>query len=118
MFANGQNPEAAKEFIKFFMSDTEDYNTIIEALGGMWQPSLNGLDDTDFWKDPLNAGWLANSKQVVRNFYPAPADDKANAAFANQLCVKAVQKIVVGGLDAQTALNELEAEFKAIYGEN
>ena len=115
IFKNGQNPDAAKEFVKFFLADTEEYNTIIEAMGGMWQPTLNGLDDTDFWRDPLNAGWLANSKQVVRNFHPAPADAKANAAFANQLCVKAVQKIVIDNMDPQKALDELEADFKAIY---
>ena len=115
IFQNGQNPEAAKEFVKFFMADTDEYNTIIEAMGGMWQPVINGVDDTDFWKNPENAGWLANSKQLVRTFYPAPPDDKANTAFANQLCVKAVQKIVIDNMDPQKALDELEAEFKAIY---
>ena len=35
---------------------------MIEAMGAMWQPVVNGVDDTDFWKDPVNAGWLANSK--------------------------------------------------------
>ncbi len=115
IFKTGKNPDAAKEFVKYFLSDTQEYNTIIEAMGGMWQPVLNGLDDTDFWKDPLNAGWLANSKQVVRNFYPAPADAKANTAFASQLCVKAVQKIVIDNMDPQKALDELEADFKAVY---
>ena len=115
IFKTGKNPDAAKEFVKYFLSDTQEYNTIIEAMGGMWQPVLNGLDDTDFWKDPLNAGWLANSKQVVRNFHPAPADAKANTAFASQLCVKAVQKIVIDNMDPQKALDELEADFKAVY---
>ena len=115
IFKNGQNPDAAKEFIKFFFEDLEHYNTMIEGMGGMWQPVINGMDDTDFWKDPINAGWMANSKNVVRNFHPAPADEKANLTFANQLCVKAVQNIVVNDMDPQTALDQLEKDFKEIY---
>ena len=49
---------------------------MIEAMGAMWQPVVNGVDDTDFWKDPVNAGWLANSKNTYKTYYPAPSDEK------------------------------------------
>ena len=79
------------------------------------KPVVNGVDDTDFWKDPVNAGWLANSKNTYKTYYPAPSDERATVSFTNQLCVKAVQEIVVNKADPQEALDHLEAEFNKIY---
>lgn len=115
VFKTGKNEQAAKDFVSFYFADTEYYNTMIEAMGGMWQPVITGMDDTDFWKDALNAGWMENSQNIVRNFHPAPADEYANLTFSNQCCVKAVQKIVVDNMDPQKALDELEAEMQEIY---
>lgn len=117
IFKTGKNADTAKEFVKYFFSDLENYDAMVQAMGGMWQPVIKGLDDNDFWKDPLNAGWLANSQNIVRNFHPAPADELANVTFSNQLCVKAVQNIVVNNADPQAALDQLEAEFKTAYGQ-
>lgn len=117
IFKTGKNADTAKEFVKYFFSDLENYDAMVQAMGGMWQPVIKGLDDNDFWKDPLNAGWLANSQNIVRNFHPAPADELANVTFSNQLCVKAVQNIVVNNTDPQAALDQLEAEFKTAYGQ-
>ena len=114
-FKNGKNPEGAKQLIEFILSDIEDYKQLVEAMGGMWQPVVNGCDDTEFWKQPINAGWLANSKAVARNFAPAPADEFAQQAFANQVCVKAMQKIIVNKVDPQKALDELEADVTEVY---
>lgn len=115
IFKTGKNAQTAKDFVKYFFTDIENYDKMVQAMGGMWQPVLKGLDASDFWKDPLNAGWLANSQNIVRNFYPAPADELANLTFSSQLCVKAVQNIVVNKADPQAALDQLEAEFKAAY---
>lgn len=115
VFETGKNTEVAKEFITYYFADLENYNGMIEAMGAMWQPVVKGVDDTDFWKDPINAGWLANSKNTYKTYYPAPSDERATVSFTNQLCVKAVQQIVVNKEDPQTALDGLEAELKKIY---
>ena len=115
VFKTGKNEKTAKDFIKYFYADKDNYNTMVEAMGGMWQPVLNGMDGTTFWKQTENSGWLANSKSLVRNFYPAPADNYANLTISNQLCVKAVQNIVVKKTDPQAALDQLEQSFKQIY---
>ena len=115
IFETGKNTETAKEFVQYYFADLENYNAMIEAMGAMWQPVVNGVDDTDFWKDPVNAGWLANSKNTYKTYYPAPSDERATVSFTSQLCVKAVQQIVVNKEDPQAALDNLEAEFKKIY---
>ena len=66
IFETGKNTETAKEFVKYYFEDLDNYNAMIEAMGAMWQPVVNGVDDTDFWKDPVNAGWLANSKNTYK----------------------------------------------------
>ncbi len=114
-FKNGKNPEGAKQLIEFIFSDKAAYQQLVEAMGGMWQPVTNESDDTEFWKQPINAGWLANSKAVARTFAPAPTDEFAQQVFANQVCVKAMQKIIVNKMDPQQALNELEAEVTEVY---
>jgi ABC-type glycerol-3-phosphate transport system substrate-binding protein len=114
-FKNGKNPEGAKQLAAFILNDKPAYQELVEAMNGMWQPVTAGSDETDFWKQPANVGWLANSKAVVRNFHPAPADEYAQQAFANQVCVKAMQKIIVNKMDPQKALDELEADVMAVY---
>ena len=115
IFETGKNTDVAKDFVKYYFEDLDNYNAMIEAMGAMWQPVVNGVDDTDFWKDPVNAGWLANSKNTYKTYYPAPSDERATVSFTNQLCVKAVQEIVVNRADPQEALDHLEAEFNKIY---
>lgn len=115
IFETGKNTKTAKDFVKYYFDDLDNYNAMIEAMGAMWQPVVNGVDDTVFWKNPVHAGWLANSKNTYKTYYPAPSDDRATVSFTNQLCVKAVQDIVVDKTDPQKALNRLEAEFQKIY---
>jgi multiple sugar transport system substrate-binding protein len=112
---DGKGAENAKEFIKFYFADKDYYNEMIEAMGGMWQPVLEGMDDTEFWKKGENIGWLQNSKSIIRNFYPAPADERANLTFSDQLMVKCVQRILIDNMDPQDSLDQLEKDFKAVY---
>lgn len=115
IFKNGGNTPAAKKFVtEFFQKGF--YDSLIIEIAGMWQPTVEGMSDGEFWKNPENAGWLASSKAIVPNTYPAMPDQFSTRAFSEQLCVKAVQKIVVKGMDPQQALNELEADFKRVYG--
>jgi len=115
VFKTGKNTDVAKEFVKYYFSDKENYNAMVEAMGGMWQPVLNGMGDSAFWKKTENAGWLLNSKSLTRNFAPAPADQYANLTVSSQLCVKAIQNIVVNKMDPQAALDLLEKSFQKVY---
>jgi len=115
IFKNGPNTPAAKKFVTEFF-EKSFYEDLILQINGMWQPTVKVLLITNFWKIPENAGWLASSNAIVPNTYPAMPDQYSTRAFAEQVCVKAVQKIVVKGMDPQQALNELEADFKRIYG--
>jgi multiple sugar transport system substrate-binding protein len=116
IFKNGKNTEAAKKFVAAFY-DKAFYQPLIEKMNGMWQPTVKGFEDTEFWKKPENKGWLESSKNIIPNTYPADSDELSNKAFSEQLIVKAVQKIVVNNVDPQKALDELEADFKRVYGQ-
>lgn len=117
IFENGENTQEAKDFVTYLLSDGDYYNEMIEAMGAMWQPVLNGYDDTDFWAEDTHSGWLANSQHVVFTTYPAPVEAKAAISFSNQYCTKAMQEVVVNGTDPQEALDGLEAQFAELYSE-
>jgi multiple sugar transport system substrate-binding protein len=115
IFKNGKNNAAAKKYVtEFFKKDF--YEDLVIQMGGMWQPTVEGMDGNAFWKLPANKGWLDASKSIVPTTYPAQADAVTARAFSEQLCVKAVQKIVLRGTDPQKALNELESDFKRVLG--
>ena len=115
IFENGGSVDMAKKYVTEFF-DMDFYKNLVIQMGGMWQPVIEGADDDPFWENPENSGWLANSLGGVPNTYPAPVNDATNRAFSEQVCVRAVQKIVLQGMDPQQALNELEADFNRILG--
>ena len=117
IFETGANTDVAKEFVSYYFSDTDYYNQMVEAMGAMWQPVINGYDDTDFWNAEDHIGWLKNSENLVLTTQPAPTTGEAATSFANQACVKAMQQIVVNGVDPQEALDSLEQSLIELYGE-
>ena len=117
IFETGANTDVAKEFVSYYFSDTDYYNQMVEAMGAMWQPVVNGYDDTDFWNAEDHIGWLKNSENLVLITYPAPTTGEAATSFTNQACVKAMQQIVVNGVDPQEALDSLEQSLIELYGE-
>ena len=117
IFETGANTDVAKEFVSYYFSDTDYYNQMVEAMGAMWQPVVNGYDDTDFWNAEDHIGWLKNSENLVLTTYPAPTTGEAATRFTNQACVKAMQQIVVNGVDPQEALDSLEQSLIELYGE-
>ena len=62
IFETGANTDVAKEFVSYYFSDTDYYNQMVEAMGAMWQPVVNGYDDTDFWNAEDHIGWLKTPK--------------------------------------------------------
>lgn len=117
IFETGKNTEVAKEFVSYYFEDEAYYNEMVEAMGAMWQPVIEGYDDTDFWKDETNAPWLANAQNTELTTYPAPTEARAASSFSNQLCVKAMQQILVNGAEPQEALDSLEQSLLELYGE-
>lgn len=117
IFETGDNTDVAKDFVSYFFSDGDYYNEMVEAMGAMWQPVINGYDDTDFWAEEDHAGWLANSQNLTFTTYPAPVNAEAAVSFSNQLVTKTIQSVVVNGTDPQEALDELEAQLIELYGE-
>ena len=115
IIASGKNVDTAKEFVKYYFSDVDNYESMIEVMDGMWQPVINGLDDKPFWQEDLHKPWLESSQQTVTTYYPAPTDDRAMTCFSNQLCVKAVQEMLVNGTSAEDAVADLEQSFKEVY---
>ena len=116
VFEKGGSVDMAKKYITEFF-DMDFYKNLVISMGGMWQPVIEGAADDPFWEEPENAGWLANSLGGVPNTYPAPVNDSTNRAFTEQLCVRAVQKIVLQDMDPQQALDELEADFIRVLGQ-
>lgn len=115
IFETGKNTDVAKEFVSYYFADTEYYNEMVEAMGAMWQPVINGYDDTEFWNNETNIGWLENSQNLTLTTYPAPTEATAAAGFSNQLCVKAMQQILVNGVEPQEALDSLEQSLLELY---
>lgn len=115
IFEKGGSVGMAKKYVAEFF-EMGFYKDFVIAMGGMWQPVTEGAADDPFWAQPENAGWLANSLGGVPNTYPAPVNETTNRAFNEQVCVRAVQKIVLQGMDPQAALDELEADLKRIVG--
>ncbi|MFD0712923.1 ABC transporter substrate-binding protein [Paenibacillus sp. GCM10027626] len=114
VFKNGKNTAAAKLFIEEFFQP-EFYNSLIEQLGGHWQPAVKGMEETEFWKKPENQGWLKSAESTVPATHPAESNEVSMKTVSEQLLVKAVQKIVVNKMDPQQALDELEADYKRVY---
>ncbi len=115
-FKNGESNDLAIEYIKSFF-EKDFYENLLTKMLGMWQPTITGVTDNDFWKDPINSGWLESSKHGVPNLYPAPSTDLIANTFSEQLCVKAIQQIVLNNVDPQIALDNLEQSFKDALGQ-
>lgn len=113
----GANTDVAKDFVRYYFTQQDAYEEMIEVMGSMWQPVINGMEDTEFWQDEENAPWLESSKITVKTYYPAPSDDKAMTCFSNQLCVKAVQEMLINGATPEEAVQSLETSFKEVYEE-
>lgn len=117
VIASGENVETAKEFLTYYFSDVDRYEEMIEVMGSMWQPVLNGLETADFWKDEANKPWLDSALAAVNTYYPAPTDERAMTGFANQLGVKAVQEMLINGASAEEAVAIFEASLQELYAE-
>ncbi|MDC7238467.1 MAG: extracellular solute-binding protein [Sphaerochaetaceae bacterium] len=116
VFKNGSSNDMALKYVEYFF-EKDFYENLLTEMQGMWQPTIDGVTDNDFWKDPANAGWLAASQNGVPNTYPAPVTDLTTLSFSEQLCVKAIQQIVLNGVDPQKALDDLEQSFKDVLGQ-
>ncbi|WP_248924352.1 ABC transporter substrate-binding protein [Paenibacillus hamazuiensis] len=118
IFKNAKGTKWAKKFVTEFY-DKDFYNKLIEKVGGKYQPVLNGLSDTPFWKDPNNkpAGWLAMTQNVVGSTnFPGPEDDLGSKAYSMKLVTKALARIVIEKMDPQKSIDQLEQELKQLYG--
>ena len=112
---SGKNVDVAKDFVRYYFTNQDKYEEMIEVMGSMWQPVIEGMEDSEFWQDEANKPWLENSKLGARTYYPAPVDDRAMTCFSNQFCVKAVQEMLVNGATPEEAVESLEASFKEVY---
>ena len=111
VFKNGKATAAAKKYITEFF-ELNFYKDLILKMGGMWMPVIEGADNDPFWALPENSGWLENSRIGVPTTYPAPANDLTAGAFAQQYCVKAVQRILLQNMPPQQSLDQLERDLK------
>ena len=112
---SGKNVDVAKDFVRYYFTNQDKYEEMIEVMGSMWQPVIEGMEDSEFWQDEANKPWLENSKLAARTYYPAPVDDRAMTCFSNQLCVKAVQEMLINGATPEEAVESLETSFKEVY---
>lgn len=115
VIASGENVDNAKAFLNYYFSDIDRYEDMIEVMGSMWQPVINGLDEADFWKEDANRPWLESALCAVNTYYPAPTDERAMTGFANQLGVKACQEMLVNGVSPEEAVQIFEDSLKALY---
>lgn len=112
---SGKNVDVAKDFVRYYFTNQDKYEEMIEVMGSMWQPVIEGMEDSEFWQDEANKPWLESSKLGARTYYPAPVDDRAMTCFSNQFCVKAVQEMLINGATPEEAVESLETSFKEVY---
>lgn len=112
---SGKNVDVAKDFVRYYFTNQDKYEEMIEVMGSMWQPVIEGMEGSEFWQDEANKPWLENSKLAARTYYPAPVDDRAMTCFSNQFCVKAVQEMLINGATPEEAVESLETSFKEVY---
>ena len=112
---SGANKDVAKDFVRYYFENQDAYEEMIEVMGSMWQPVIEGMEDSEFWQDEANKPWLESSKNTVKTYYPAMPDDRAMTCFSNQLCVKAVQEMLINGATPEEAVQSLEESFKEVY---
>jgi ABC-type glycerol-3-phosphate transport system substrate-binding protein len=117
VIASGENVDTAKDFISYYFADVDSYEDMIEVMGSMWQPVLNGLDETDFWKEEANQPWMASAKAAVNTYYPAPTDERAMTGFASQYGVKACQEMLINDLSPEEAVGVFEESLLELYTE-
>lgn len=112
---SGKNVDVAKDFVRYYFTNQDKYEEMIEVMRSMWQPVIEGMEDSEFWQDEANKPWLESSKLAVRTYYPAPVDDRAMTCFSNQFGVKAVQEMLINGATPEEAVESLETSFKEVY---
>lgn len=117
IFKNGKQTEMAKKFMTEFF-EMDYYTKLVEAIGGMWVPTIEGAEKTPFWQDPIHKGFYDTVANAIGpGTWPAPDNELTAQISAEQTGVKAVQKILLQGMDPQQALDEWEAECKRILGQ-
>lgn len=125
---SAEDTKATKDFIEF-MYDPASYITFLHMAPGGMNPMLKGIaEDPAYLEDPNGVFKLYGPdkmKQIVSGFddirsfsvvkgktFPA-----SGAIFAKSVIPRMIYDVTIEGKDPQAALDDAEAEMKAIMGE-
>ena len=112
-----QNPEVAKDFMKFLMQPEVMNANLKEGLG-RWVPAIPELVNTDpFWldpKDPHRPPYVREAVGLTRPSYNAYNPAWAQVQ-AEQLCMQTVSDVLQNGMTAQAAVDKAFKRADGIF---
>ena len=119
IFAEGQNPQAAKDFLSYLIQP-DRLGTYVKGSLGRWFPVMPGLMEDTFWKDskdpPVSVAVRQFRQRPTRPFYHAlsPAYSQVQAENVWGQTMKAV---VLEGVSPEDAVDQAIADIQRIFAE-
>lgn len=109
-----RNKEAAKDFLRFFYEE-ENQNRYIETGGGFNMPAHPKFDRHPVWRvDPKLQGIIGYTKWQRLTGWPAPADRRAQAAYATFVLPNMFAQVVTGQMKPKEAMQWATRQLRDI----
>jgi len=106
-------PEIAWEFIEFFNTNDvalEQY-TMTSGLVPALKSEIEKYNDTPYLDNPISQAFI---NEVIPSMIGGPYD--ATYGSASQFIIQGMQEVAISGVPVETALEDVTANMKILYG--
>lgn len=106
-------PEIAWEFIEFFNTNDvalEEY-TMTSGLVPALKSEIEKYNDTPYLDNPISQAFI---NEVIPSMIGGPYD--ATYGSASQFIIQGMQEVAISGVPVETALEDVTANMKILYG--
>ncbi|MEO1103701.1 MAG: sugar ABC transporter substrate-binding protein [Pseudomonadota bacterium] len=112
------NQDAAKKFLTYFF-EPDNYQPLIEAVGGRWVPIYPHLTQTMplFTETPAFANFDEMATNGLIDGYKAPPSALSAEVFNNKVVMESVQKVLVDGESVEDAVAWAQSQIEALKAE-
>jgi multiple sugar transport system substrate-binding protein len=116
VFNNAPEPELAKGLAEYFM-DQGRYNEVITKTNGRFVPVYPELFKDEWWTSrPEFNEFIDIANTGVPVSYKSPPSAASGEVLAIHVIPEALQRVLVEGVDAATAVGEAQEVIKGIHG--
>ena len=119
IFAESQNPEAAKAFLRYLL-EPDRLNEYVKGSLGRWFPVMDSALQDPFWSDPADPH-LSVALQQFTQSPTRPMYHAVNPAYsevqAENIWGQAIGHVVMDGWSAEQAVDEAIAQIQKILAE-